>query len=1047
MSNTPDIRFLSLQIQFQKLIIEPLLSVRETITQTSNNQEPIVVVLDALDECGSPINRRNLLAVLADETAAIPSFLRIVITSRPESDIRALFNHRKHILHQELGTSSASNTADILRYFRHHVKEIHEANDYLQPNWPGEDMIQELVKQASGLFIWATTAWAFIRAGHFPQKRLDMLLKGQTSRSTEAALDALYRTALESAGNWDDEDFADHFRMIMGVVLAAKNPLSFTAIDQLLDLSPDEPSIHTISRLGCVLSHNPYVRVLHPSFADFLSSPSRCGRKIWHIDSVLFNHRLTMQCLDRLDKFLHRNICRMSLSADLEDEMLPEDVTYACVSFVDHVCSVIEVNGSSILERLDSFLGRHLLHWFEAMSIVGRSRQMITLLKQLSVWSNSTEHPVLELIMDAQLFAQTFSVPIEQHPLLVYSAALPFTPTSSTLYRKFHNTKDIPFVAGGFLEKWAPQILLMTGHMKGVNAAAFSADGTRIVSGSDDYTVQVWNASLGTPAIPPLLGHECCVRSVAFSADGTRIVSGSYDKTIRVWNALSGVEVCLPLQGHTDWVMSVAFSPEGTQIVSGSIDKTVRVWEVSSGAQVIPPLTGHSDFVWSVAFCPDKTHVISGSYDHTIRMWNIFSGVQVMLPLQHEGPVLSVAFSADGDRIVSGSADRTVRVWDVLSGTQVLLLKGHTDVVSAVAFSPDGTRIVSGSHDQTIRIWGALDGQTFPPLKGRDPHIFSVTFSPDGTRIVSGSGNIEVWDVLLATQPMPARPGHTYSVRSLVFSPDGTRIVSCSDDSIIRVWDVSSGAEALPPLQGHTDWVMSVAFSYDGTRIVSGSADKTILVWDALTGARVGLPLRGHTGWVLSAAFSPDGARIVSGSHDQTVRVWDALLGIEVLPPLTGHGHSARQVAFTPCGTRIVSGCDETKAIRVWDATSGANILSPTRGLLCRSWSDRFSHGNRLQHVYRSLKFDLPWQSTDSSNQVSHRAIYLTDNGWLLNLYGNGTVGLLPGTLARDSSCYATFGDTFAVGLKNGRLIIMHFPLSYITSSETRPVTGKKRIN
>ena len=75
--------------------------------------------------------------------------------------------------------------------------------------------------------------------------------------------------------------------------------------------------------------------------------------------------------------------------------------------------------------------------------------------------------------MDAQLFAQTFSVPIEQRPLLVYSAALPFTPTSSTLH--FHNNKGIPFVAGGFfLEKWAPQILLMTGHTKRVNAAAFS---------------------------------------------------------------------------------------------------------------------------------------------------------------------------------------------------------------------------------------------------------------------------------------------------------------------------------------------------------------------------------------------------------------------------------------------------------------------------------------------------------------------------------------------------------------------------------------------
>jgi hypothetical protein len=97
--------------------------------------------------------------------------------------------------------------------------------------------------------------------------------------------------------------------------------------------------------------------------------------------------------------------------------------------------------------------------------------------------------------MDAQLFAQTFSVPIEQRPLLVYSAALPFTPTSSTLHRKFYNNKDILFVAGGFffLEKWAPQILLMTGHTKRVNAAAFS-------------TAPVLSLA---PSVGCILGHTC----------------------------------------------------------------------------------------------------------------------------------------------------------------------------------------------------------------------------------------------------------------------------------------------------------------------------------------------------------------------------------------------------------------------------------------------------------------------------------------------------------------------------------------------------------
>jgi predicted NACHT family NTPase len=64
---------------------------------------------------------------------------------------------------------------------------------------------------------------------------------------------------------------------------------------------------------------------------------------------------------------------------------------------------------------------------------------------------------------------------------------------------------------------------------------------------------------------------------VAFSPDGTRIVSGSVDETIRIWDAKIAEEVFEPLKGHTRYVRSVAFSPDGTHIVSGSDDKTINL--------------------------------------------------------------------------------------------------------------------------------------------------------------------------------------------------------------------------------------------------------------------------------------------------------------------------------------------------------------------------------------------------------------------------------------------------------------------------------------
>ena len=82
-----------------------------------------------------------------------------------------------------------------------------------------------------------------------------------------------------------------------------------------------------------------------------------------------------------------------------------------------------------------------------------------------------------------------------------------------------------------------------------------------------------------------LRGHSHDVSAVAYSPDGTKIVSGSGDKTVRVWDAVTGTLINT-LQGHSEYVSAVAYSPDGTKIVSGSWDKTVRVWDAVTGSFV-----------------------------------------------------------------------------------------------------------------------------------------------------------------------------------------------------------------------------------------------------------------------------------------------------------------------------------------------------------------------------------------------------------------------------------------------------------------------------
>ena len=121
------------------------------------------------------------------------------------------------------------------------------------------------------------------------------------------------------------------------------------------------------------------------------------------------------------------------------------------------------------------------------------------------------------------------------------------------------------------------RLLQFDGHEERVNSLAFSPDGSRFVTTSDDGTVAVWDSTTGEQ-IARLRGHTDKVYDAAYSPDGTRIASGSNDNTIRLWDA-QAFEEMLELRGHERYVYSIAFSPDGSMLVSASGDTTLRVWD------------------------------------------------------------------------------------------------------------------------------------------------------------------------------------------------------------------------------------------------------------------------------------------------------------------------------------------------------------------------------------------------------------------------------------------------------------------------------------
>ncbi|MDB5385362.1 MAG: Serine/threonine protein kinaserelated protein [Planctomycetaceae bacterium] len=201
------------------------------------------------------------------------------------------------------------------------------------------------------------------------------------------------------------------------------------------------------------------------------------------------------------------------------------------------------------------------------------------------------------------------------------------------------------------------------------NCLAFNSNGTRVASVDFRGNWRLWDIQSQTTicemqrAGNEMLASE--VRCLAISPDHSRLVSGSNDKTLTLWDAKTGSPLGESMK-HSGSVICVAFSPDGTRIVSGSEDKTLRLWDAQTFAAVCLPML-HSGTVSCVAFSPDGTRVASGSVDKTLRLWDAKTGCPLGLPMQHAGTVRSVAFSPNGAYVLSGSDDHGLRVWSASS--------------------------------------------------------------------------------------------------------------------------------------------------------------------------------------------------------------------------------------------------------------------------------------------------------------------------------------------------------------------------------------------
>jgi ribosome assembly protein 4 len=280
-------------------------------------------------------------------------------------------------------------------------------------------------------------------------------------------------------------------------------------------------------------------------------------------------------------------------------------------------------------------------------------------------------------------------------------------------------------------------------HTKWVNALAWeplhlNPDCVRVASAAKDGTIKVWD-SLRGHLLFSLSGHAASVTSLKWSGQGF-LISGSQDRTIRVYNASEGGKLVRVLAGHAHWVNSLSLNTDYVlrtgahdhtgkspatkeeaqqaamqrwlavtqgkpeKLVSCSDDHTLFLWEPASSKKPLIRMTGHQQQVNITSFSPDGRLIASASFDKSIKLWD--SNGKFLGNLRgHVGAVYQIGWAADSRMLVSGSKDSTLKIWDTRTKKIKTDLPGHADEVYAVDWSPDGERLVSGSKDCLVKIW------------------------------------------------------------------------------------------------------------------------------------------------------------------------------------------------------------------------------------------------------------------------------------------------------------------------------------------------------
>lgn len=879
------------------------------LTQSLPVQNPragqrVLIILDGLDEAGGK-QGSGLANLIASAFADTPSWLRLLVTSRPEAWVKSTL---QGLAPEVLKAEAPENAEDAKAYIRK------EYAPFAQGEVVPEEAVDEILKRSEGLFL------------YLDRVREDLQLK----RRTLADIDSFPQGLGESYDQYfkrqfpDEESYAS-IRPVLEIVVAAREPLDGDLMRRLMRWPPDYALRDARAALGSLFvdlagRFEPF----HKTVVEWITNEEKADRFL--VSRAAGEKRLaeeglailqTGQLDSYLVKFQPAHLAAASCTHELRKLLLDYGWLLAKLRDTDafSVCA-----DYTLLTPDES----------DPAWIVGEALRLCV----RALGSNPAELP-------AQLHGRLLGFDQPEIRALLDKAAQ----TKNGLWLKPLRPNLTP--PGTVL------VAALSEPGTGVRCAAINAGGT-LVAFANEKQVKLWQPVSWSG---PVVVCEASEPLVTISQDSKRLAisSAAGNVEVRGLDEESGEEPIM-FSGLQEHVAAIAFAQGGSALTAVSIQGEAQTWDLTGAAphlvhtQVLPfqgkraliAIAGEAGIVFSS----------SGSIlGRAIDIWDLHTGLLETAIQASRGPS-RIAVTPDGATVAVASTGIEIFHRGGPETQLVATLKGHEYLLSALAISADGNFVVSAATG-AVNLWDIRRGAKSKVLTGRAaawPR--NIEFGPvtQEAFVRFSDGHSRTYS--LKTQGWISSAGPREADDEIVDSSDGARQVIAlpeakphmghfppgllGQQSKVGIRERKTGRVIELPLNFQRD-NRCAAFYPDGSRVVIGTDDK-LTEWDAATGSKL-RELQGnfYYGPPVAVAQTAQGIRIISVGKDHAIRIWDDT-NLSRLMTLPGHSYSVWGIAVMPGAKRFVTVSGD-QTLRVWNLLTGSQeaLFSADAGVTCCS--------------------------------------------------------------------------------------------------------------